>query len=107
MVTKNIYDGVRLKEVFGNKLPKGWDILEGTDAERILSCGYYSFDYDAADSYLLEDVAVVFSYTSPYKDTARTTFSLKLVGEEEKIGEVEKIVLDALEKWRRLSNDTK
>ena len=107
MVSKLIYGGPATsflgeRRIFGQTLR---EFLQGTDAELIdLHSQSYRYDYEESSypkgdsSYLLRETVVTFSYQeNPF---GVQFIYVNLVGHEEKLGEVEKIVLESIEKWK-------
>ncbi len=107
MASKLLYNGhatglLGERQIYSQTLG---EFLQGTDAELINNhCKVYKYDPEESSyphrdcSYLLGGIAVTFSY---WENPLSAQFiSVKLNGDEEKLGEVEKIVVESIEQWK-------
>ena len=107
MASKSIYNG-HVTGLLGERIVYGQtlgEFLKGTDAE-LINNHHQGYRYDSEESsypkgdssYLLRGAIVTFSY---WENPLGAQFiSVKLVGDEKKLGEVEKIVLESIEQWK-------
>lgn len=107
MASKSIYNGhatgfLGERRVYAHTLR---ELLQDANAE-LIDNHYQSYRYDSEESsyprgdcsYLLGGIAVTFSY---WENPLGAQFiSVKLKGDEEKLGEVETIVLESIEQWK-------